>query len=117
MVCSAAPLSPPGVYTPRDPTRTALYGLVAEQRATFGAATHEEGGAPSFVHDAFERFLRCGVLACGFARFRCTTCRHEHFVGLSCKARGLCPSCGGRRMMGASPGPHRFVQAAKMHAG
>jgi hypothetical protein len=43
--------------------------LVAEQRATFSAVTDEEGGAPSFVHDAFERFLRCGVLACGFARF------------------------------------------------
>jgi DNA-directed RNA polymerase subunit RPC12/RpoP len=51
------------------------------------------------VNEAFERFLRCGVLAHSFARFRCSTCRHEHFVPLSCKTRGLCPSCGGRRMM------------------
>jgi hypothetical protein len=99
MACSAALSSLGSGYTPRDPVRTALYGLVAEQRATFAKVTCDEGGAPSFVHDAFERFLRCGVLAHGFARFKCDACEHEHFVPLSCKARGLCPSCGGRRMM------------------
>ena len=26
-------------------------------------------------------------------------CGHDHLVALSCKTRGLCPSCGGRRMM------------------
>jgi DNA-directed RNA polymerase subunit RPC12/RpoP len=51
------------------------------------------------VNGAFERFLRCGVLAHGFARFQCATCKHDHLVPLSCKTRGLCPSCGGRRMM------------------
>jgi len=84
---------------PRDPTQTALYGLVADQRATFAKVTSDVGGAPSFVDESFARFLRCGVLAHGFARFGCTSCNHEHFVALSCKTRGLCPSCGGRRMM------------------
>jgi hypothetical protein len=37
---------------------TVLYGLVAEQRATFAKVTRDEGGAPSFVDDSFERFLR-----------------------------------------------------------
>jgi hypothetical protein len=32
------------------------------------------------------------------ARFQCDACAHDHFVPLSCKTRGLCPSCGGRRM-------------------
>jgi Putative transposase/Transposase zinc-binding domain len=85
-------------YVPRDPTETALYGLVRDQLATFRAVTAEQGGAPDFVLEGFARFLRCGVLAHGFARFACASCRHEHLVSLSCKTRGLCPSCGGRRM-------------------
>jgi DNA-directed RNA polymerase subunit RPC12/RpoP len=95
----AASLSPPAAYAPRDPSRTALHALVREQHATFARVACGEGGAPAFVNEAFERFLRCGVLAHGFARFQCSTCKHEHFVPLSCKTRGLCPSCGGRRMM------------------
>ena len=43
-------------------------------------------------------FLTCGVLAHGFARLRCTDCAFERFVPFSCKGRGFCPSCGGRRM-------------------
>ncbi len=98
LACSIREVAP-RAYTPRDPTRTALYRLVADQRATFAKVTAEQGHVPSFVNDSFERFLRCGVLACGFARYQCSDCRHDHLVPLSCKARGLCPSCGGRRMM------------------
>jgi len=99
MACAAPLASIPGGYRPRDPTRTALYGLVAEQRATFSQVVDAAGGVPSFVSDSFDRFLRCGVLAHGFARFGCGACGYDHLVPLSCKARGLCPSCGGRRMM------------------
>ena len=99
MACAAQLASIPGGYRPRDPTRTALYSLVAEQRATFAQVADAEGGVPSFVSDSFDRFLRCGVLAHGFARFECDDCGYDHLVALSCKARGLCPSCGGRRMM------------------
>jgi hypothetical protein len=95
----ATTLRPPAPYVPRDPARTALHGLVREQRATFTRVACGEGGTPSFVNESFERFLRCGVLAHGFARFQCAACKGEHFVPLSCKTRGLCPSCGGRRMM------------------
>jgi DNA-directed RNA polymerase subunit RPC12/RpoP len=98
LACSAHEPAP-RAYTPRDPTGTALYRLVADQRATFAKVTAEQGNVPSFVNEGFERFLRCGVLACGFARYQCSDCRHDHLVPLSCKARGLCPSCGGRRMM------------------
>jgi hypothetical protein len=73
VACSAQLSSLVRGYTPRDPTCTALYGLVAEQRATFASVAYEEGGAPAFVNDAFERFLRCGVLAYGFARCRLAT--------------------------------------------
>ncbi len=55
-------------------------------------------GLPRFVEEEFAAFLRCGWLAGGFARFRCTRCREERLVAFSCKGRGFCPSCGGRRM-------------------
>ncbi|MBW2737108.1 MAG: transposase zinc-binding domain-containing protein [Deltaproteobacteria bacterium] len=29
---------------------------------------------------------------------RCKDCGHEQLVAFSCKGRGLCPSCQGRRM-------------------
>ena len=41
---------------------------------------------------------RPGVLAYGFARVRCTQCGQDELVAFSCKGRGFCPSCGGRRM-------------------
>ena len=46
----------------------------------------------------FRDFLTCGCLAAGFARFRCPECRLDRLVPFSCKSRGFCPSCGGRRM-------------------
>src|SRR5215831_8818091 len=46
----------------------------------------------------FREFLKCGVLAHGFTRLRCTDCMFERLVPFSCKRRGFCPSCGGRRM-------------------
>ena len=38
-----------------------------------------ERGAPLFVKREFQRFVRCGVLAHGFARFRCTGCGNRSF--------------------------------------
>ena len=46
----------------------------------------------------FEAFLKCGVLAHGFLRFKCEDCKFERLVALSCKKRGFCASCGARRM-------------------
>ena len=53
---------------------------------------------PRFVTTELRDFLRCGVLSEGFARMHCDACGHDRLVGLSCKGRGFCPSCGGRRM-------------------
>jgi hypothetical protein len=50
------------------------------------------------VDEEFRAFLRCGWLAAGFARFRCGACGEERLVAFSCKGRGFCPRCGGRRM-------------------
>ncbi|MBM3484967.1 MAG: transposase, partial [Alphaproteobacteria bacterium] len=88
-------------YAPRDPSASALYAVVGEHVESFlaEAARMRDGQSlPRFVEDEFRGFLRCGFLAGGFARFRCTGCTTERLVAFSCKGRGFCPSCGGRRM-------------------
>ncbi|MBW2212634.1 MAG: transposase [Deltaproteobacteria bacterium] len=78
-----------------------LHRVVCEHLQTFLWELdrhHEERGAPLFVKREFQRFVRCGVLAHGFARFRCGACGTDRLVAFSCKGRGFCPSCGGRRM-------------------
>ena len=72
-----------------------------EHLETFLAETRRRGngdGLPRFVERELRAFLRCGELAAGFARFRCAGCAREILVAFSCKGRGFCPSCGGRRM-------------------
>jgi hypothetical protein len=46
----------------------------------------------------FRSFIDCGVLARGFIRVHCDDCGLDRFVPYSCKKRGFCNSCGGRRM-------------------
>jgi hypothetical protein len=93
---------PPSLtYRPRRPEEAVLYTIVRDHYETFRAqaAGRRDGqGLPRFVERAFEDFLTCGCLAAGFARFRCAACRHERLVAFSCKGRGFCSSCGGRRM-------------------
>jgi len=55
-------------------------------------------GIPWWVEKDFRAYLRCGVLAHGFARARCEDCGHERLIPFSCKSRGICPSCNTRRM-------------------
>ena len=43
-------------------------------------------------------YLECGVLGYGFMRVRCEGCGHDRVVAFSCKKRGFCTSCTGRRM-------------------
>jgi len=40
----------------------------------------------------------CGILCFGFGRARCASCGQGFVVAFSCKGRGVCPSCNGRRM-------------------
>jgi Transposase zinc-binding domain len=68
--------------------------------AFLGAVAEAGDGArlPQFVEREFREFLLCGVYEAGVARFQCEGCGREHLVPFSCKGRGFCPSCGGRRM-------------------
>jgi hypothetical protein len=66
------------VYRRRDPTATPPYPLVQYHLETFladAAAADPDGEAvPQWVEDDFRAYLRCGILAHGFARIRCDTC-------------------------------------------
>ncbi len=93
--------SPSRTYQPRQPAQGVLYQVVRDHFETFrsqAAALREGEGLPRFVEQEFRDFLRCGWLAGGFARFRCTACGLDRLVPFSCRGRGFCPSCGGRRM-------------------
>jgi len=86
-------------YVRRSPESTLLYKVVQENLRSFEVLCREEGKhLPLHVTKEFEAFLKCGVLAHGFLRFRCVDCKHERLVAFSCKKRGFCGSCGARRM-------------------
>src|SRR2546422_7781598 len=86
---------------PRDAEHAVLYRVIDEHLEAFleTARRNADGSPlPEFVEQEFRDFLTCGLLAHGFARLRCTDCAFERLVPFSCKGRGFCPSCGGRRM-------------------
>ena len=86
-------------YSRHQPETTLLYQVVLEHLSTFLAEMASVGRAmPRYVVLAFEAYLACGILACGFSRAYCEDCRRSLVVAFSCKKRGPCPSCGARRM-------------------
>jgi hypothetical protein len=86
-------------YAPRDPEATVLYQVVAQELETFLRRQEErDRPVPRFVEEEFRSFLGCGVWARGFLRLRCQKCGHDRLLPFSCKRRGICSSCGGRRM-------------------
>jgi ribosomal protein S27E len=92
----------PKRYRPRRPQATAYYGAIAEHLETMLATARARSahgfGLPRHVEASFRRYLDCGIIERGFARVVCPSCHHEVLVPFSCKTRGLCPSCDGRRM-------------------
>jgi len=83
----------------RDPERTVLHRTLRNHLQEFLQRMRESDTVlPRFVQRELEAYLECGILAHGFVRVRCASCRYEHPVAFSCKRRGFCPSCTGRRM-------------------
>jgi hypothetical protein len=92
---------PRATYERRQPEQTVLYRTIAAHLPAFLAGTAGEdgtGGWPAFVRREFEAYLKCGILDHGFLRVRCERCGDTTVVAFSCRGRGFCPSCGGRRM-------------------
>src|SRR5207247_9332213 len=99
----AVSLGAPGArgYQRHRSETTTLYAVVRDNIETLYAAVAAgfEGAAlPPFVRREFDGYLDCGLLCRGFARMKCVTCDEQHLVAFSCKGRGFCPSCMGRRM-------------------
>ncbi|WNG60334.1 hypothetical protein F0U59_40695 [Archangium gephyra] len=75
-----------------------LYEAVRDNLATLLAEAGElERGLPLYVERDFAKYLECGVLAHGFARVRCESCKDELLVAFSCTGRGVCPPCNAKR--------------------
>jgi hypothetical protein len=77
-----------------------LHELVSRHAQTLLAELRDADGRglPRHVERELAEYLRCGILAHGFARVRCQACADEILVAFSCKRRGICPSCTARRM-------------------
>lgn len=88
-------------YRPRDPKKSRLRRIIAREleRAFDLWEKFEEFLGPwkYRYQQAAVRFLDCGIMEKGFARFRCPDCGHGLRVAFSCKSR-LCPSCARKRM-------------------
>jgi len=63
-----------------------------------GRSSHVPAHGFPVAWEMAPRARRCGILAHGFARVRCTDCGHDRLLAFSCKGRGVCPSCNARRM-------------------
>jgi hypothetical protein len=79
---SSSPLSQP--YRRRRPETTSLHRIVRENLESYLALASETDpmgeGVPAHVENEFRSYLRCGILAHGFARARCSGCGHEFLV-------------------------------------
>jgi hypothetical protein len=90
-----------GVYKPGDPQTTALYEVVRDNLETLYGAIEDGAIAvriPKHARKELEAYLGCGLLCRGFARLKCEDCGERRLVAFSCRGRGFCPSCTGRRM-------------------
>lgn len=88
-------------YSPRDPRSGLLYQTVQQNFSKFvqaQAAKDGEKQIPEYIEKEFEAYLKCGILEHGFIQLECKKCQVVHRVALSCKRRGFCPSCIGKRM-------------------
>ena len=98
----------PGVYRRHRPETTALYEVVRDNLETLFGAIDDGALAvriPRHARTELLAYLDCGLLcvqarlrARGFARLKCRACAETRLVAFSCKGRGFCPSCMGRRM-------------------
>jgi len=90
-------------YQRRQPELTPCYRIVQEELSTFIQDRElEERPLPQYVIDEFKAYLKCGILAYGFLRLTCGQCNEEKITAFSCKKRGFCPGCIGKRMAEAA---------------
>jgi len=81
--------------TPGDLLHSLVHDGLPELRRALDEADRY---LPRYVLRELERFTTCGDPSEGFAWLQCEGCDHHRLVPFTCKGRGFCPSCGGRRM-------------------
>ena len=92
------------VYKQRSPNGTVLYEVVKDHLPSFMERLNQDfdqGSSqrlPDHVESEFDEYLKCGLLEHGFVKLSCADCKSTILIPLSCKKRGFCPSCIGRRM-------------------
>jgi len=102
LAACSQPLAPPELYRPRNVRATPLYQFLEAYYEDVKAIWEERfqkkyGFWRGFVDQVVARYVDCGVEEAGFARLKCDTCGAEKLLTLSCKQRGLCPSCDAKR--------------------
>ena len=86
-------------YQRHAPEKTLLHEVIRDQLERFLVnARQQDVPIARFVEREFRAYLKCGVLAHGFVRLHCGGCGHNRLLAFSCRGRGVCPSCAGRRM-------------------
>jgi len=116
--CDACPMGQSATakeysYRRRQPEETVLYKTLAANVETFIAERETEGRpVPERVAKELRDYLKCGILQYGFVLTFCPGCSYDAPVGFSCKGRGFCPSCFGKRMAEAALASHRSRVAA-----
>jgi len=89
-------------YARRAPELTVLHRTLTAHWPAFVEQAEQAGGLPRFVLREVREYLRCGLLEHGCAVLECVRCGKSLLVAFSCKRRGFCPSCCGRRMNDAA---------------
>jgi hypothetical protein len=88
-------------YQPREAGRKndPLYRVIQDNLEDFLGQAEERGRRiPAFVEGELRAYLKCGRAEYGFTWLKCEDCQHSLALPFSCKGRGFCASCGGRRM-------------------
>ena len=90
-------------YRPRSPKETLFYQVIGGYFPQFLKKLEDQNGEasvslPDHVQAEFVAYLKCGILEHGFVKMSCEDCKATLLVPLSCKKRGFCASCIGKRM-------------------
>jgi len=100
-------------YSRHRPEFTALYAVVRDNLETLYGAISDgalDVRVPKHARRELEAYLGCGIPCWrGFARFRCRDCGESRIVAFTCKGRGFCPSCLGRRMCSTAANLMEYV--------
>ena len=79
---------PPPFLRPETTTR---HRITREHLETYLALANEADpmgdGVPDHMEKEFRSYRKCGILAHGFARARCSGCGYEFLVAFSCNGR------------------------------